>query len=133
MSAISALSDCTNLRMMGCEQIVEDALRQRPDRIIIHIHTRRDSRTENDSEVEDKNITLQANRALQLQLGTLLLLVDRVVIKALRKLTRALLRQQSHFDNIGATETTILVVVDDGACSDAAENGDQGRMSPSQH
>jgi hypothetical protein len=122
---ISTFRDYMNALIMGCEQIVEDALRQRPQRIIIHIHCKRT--IDKTPEADEPKIFLSPNRALQVQVNTLLWLLAIItpslivadsalsgwIATALKKLTKALLRQRWHFDNLDATETSISVVVDD--------------------
>ena len=147
---ISSISDCINLLMVGCDQIVADALRERPESVIFHIHHPHDQATEESAHMDDNATALKPNRALQLQIGTLLLLVGSVVqlliaanfsptssmpvIKALKKLQKALLREHDHFQNLGATETTLSVVVDRepssmSAAISGADNGEDSKSS----
>lgn len=127
LRAVLGVSYSINLLMMGCEQIVEGALRQRPQSVTFHIHCNRSIDTA--AEAEESRIDLAPNRVLQLQLSALLPLLSGTMglldadissasgsmpmIKALTRLMRAILREQSHFQNIGATATTLSVVVHD--------------------
>ncbi|HET7209257.1 MAG TPA: hypothetical protein VFI95_21955, partial [Terriglobales bacterium] len=132
---VMTLSDSMNLLMTGCEYIVADGLRQQPTQVIIHIHRRRDVPEER-SKVNEEGIALEPNCTLLLQVSSVRLLISWVMclvsaakaspgcsmplLKALRKLMNALVRQQGHFAKIGAAQTMVSVVVDDEASSSSA-------------
>lgn len=124
---LSSVSDRMSLLMAGCEQIVAEGLRESPNKIIIRIRRRSDRTALKSSHVDDKGVTLAADPTLQLQTHALVLLISTAtrsliasnvlrssthMIKALQKLTRALIRQQDHFQNMGAVETEIEIRYD---------------------